>query len=110
MEDTNWAARATGALDPSGQGGLEVLVYRSVQPGDYIRPRGQDFREGEVLHIPFLVQMKTSGEMLLSHPADIKRRYREMVAEGAQTMLVELCRGVPEENVRAFIEVAREYE
>jgi uroporphyrinogen-III decarboxylase len=62
-----------------------------------------------VLHIPFLVQMKTSGELLLSNPAEIKRRYREMVAEGAQTMLVELCRGVPEANIRAFIEVAKEY-
>lgn len=64
----------------------------------------------EVLHIPFLVQLKTSGEMLLSTPEKIQTRYREMVAEGAQTMLVELCRGVPEENIRAFIEVAREYE
>ncbi len=64
----------------------------------------------EVLHIPFLVQMKTSAEMLLATPEQIKRRYREMVAEGASQMLVELCRGVPEENIRAFIEVAREYE
>jgi len=64
----------------------------------------------EVLHIPFLVQMKTSAEMLLSTPQCIRARYREMVGEGAQTMLVELCRGVPEENIRAFIEVAREYE
>jgi uroporphyrinogen-III decarboxylase len=64
----------------------------------------------EVLQIPFLVQMKTSGEMLLSNPEAIRERYREMVAEGAQTMLVELCRGVPEANLRAFIEVAREFE
>ncbi|NPV46149.1 MAG: hypothetical protein HPY69_04265 [Armatimonadetes bacterium] len=64
----------------------------------------------EVLHTEFLVQMKTSEEMLLSTPDAIRRRYREMVAEGAPSMLVELCRGVPEENVRAFIEVAREYE
>ena len=64
----------------------------------------------EVLHIPFLVQMKTSPEMLLSTPDAIRARYREMVAEGAASMLVELCRGVPEENIRAFIEVAREYE
>jgi uroporphyrinogen-III decarboxylase len=64
----------------------------------------------EVLQIPFLVQMKTSPEMLLSTPERIQARYREMVAEGAQTMLVELCRGVPEENIRAFIEVAKEYE
>lgn len=64
----------------------------------------------EVLHIPFLVQMKTSPEMLLSYPEEIQRRYREMVAEGAQHMLVELCRGVPEENIRAFIEVAKDFE
>lgn len=64
----------------------------------------------EVLHIGFLVQMKTSEEMLLSTPGAIRRRYREMVEAGAPSMLVELCRGVPEENIRAFIEVAREYE
>lgn len=64
----------------------------------------------EVLHIDFLVQMKTSEEMLLSTPDAIRRRYREMVAEGAPSMLVELCRGVPAENIRAFIAVAREYE
>jgi uroporphyrinogen-III decarboxylase len=64
----------------------------------------------EVLHIPFLVQLKTSGEMLLSTPEKIRARYREMVAEGAPRMLVELCRAVPEENIRAFIEVAREHE
>lgn len=64
----------------------------------------------EVLDIPFLVQMKSSQELLLATPQEIKATYRRMVAEGAQRMMVELCRGVPEENIRAFIEVAREYE
>ncbi|MGC9319147.1 MAG: uroporphyrinogen decarboxylase family protein [Armatimonadota bacterium] len=64
----------------------------------------------EVLDIPFLVQMKSSQELLLATPEEIRATYRSMVEEGAQRMLVELCRGVPEENVRAFIEVAREYE
>ena len=64
----------------------------------------------EVLEIPFLVQFKSSQDMLLSNPAQIREKYREMVEEGAGRMLVELCRGVPEENVRAFIEVAKEYE
>jgi len=64
----------------------------------------------ETLHIPFLVQFKTSGDMLLSNPRQIREKYREMVEEGAERMLVELCRGVPEENIRAFIEVAKEYQ
>ncbi len=64
----------------------------------------------EVLDIAFLVQMKSSGELLLATPDEVKATYRRMVAEGAPRMLVELCRGVPEENIRAFIEVAREYE
>ena len=64
----------------------------------------------EVLDIPFLVQFKTSEDMLLSSPQRIKERYREMLAEGAERMLVELCRSVPEENIRAFIEVAQQFE
>ena len=64
----------------------------------------------EVLDIAFLVQFKTSEDMLLSDPQRIEEKYREMVEEGAQRMVVEICRGVPEENIRAFIEVAREYE
>lgn len=64
----------------------------------------------EVLEIDFLVQMKSSQELLLATPEQIKARYREMVAEGAPRMVVELCRGVPEENVRAFVEIARELE
>lgn len=64
----------------------------------------------EVLDIPFLVQMKSSQELLLATPEEIRATYRSMVEAGAQRMLVELCRGVPEENVRAFIEVAQQYE
>ena len=43
-------------------------------------------------------------------PEQIRATYRRMVAEGAQRMSVELCRGVPPENIRAFIDVAREFE
>lgn len=64
----------------------------------------------EVLTIPFLVQMKSSQELLLATPAQIRATYRRMVAAGAQRMMVELCRGVPPENIRAFIDVAREFE
>lgn len=63
----------------------------------------------EVLEIDFLVQFKSSQEMLLATPDEIRATYRKMVADGAQRMVVELCRGVPEENLRAFIEVAEEY-
>ncbi len=64
----------------------------------------------EVLDIPFLVQFKSSQEMLLATPGEVRATYRRMVADGAQRMMVELCRSVPEENIRAFIEVAQEYE
>lgn len=64
----------------------------------------------EVLDIPFLVQMKSGPELLLATPEQIRATYRQMVADGAQRMMVELCRGVPPENIRAFIEVAREFE
>lgn len=64
----------------------------------------------DVLHIDFLVQMKTSEEILLATPEQIKATYRQMVADGAPRMVGELCPGIAEENVRAFIEVAKEYE
>ncbi len=63
----------------------------------------------EVLDIDWLVQFKTSGEMLLATPQQVQETYRRMVADGAQSMLVELCPGVPEDNIFAFIEVAREF-
>lgn len=64
----------------------------------------------EALDIPFRLQFKTSADLLLSTPAEIKRKYRQMVEEGAVEMGVELCRRIPPENINAFIAVAREYE
>ena len=64
----------------------------------------------ELLHIDWLVQMKTSDEMLLATPEQVQQTYRQMVADGANTMLVELCPGIAEENIYAFLEVAKEYE
>ena len=64
----------------------------------------------ELLDIDWLVQLKTSEEMLLATPEQVQTTYRQMVADGALRMLVELCPGVPEENIDAFIEVAKEYE
>ena len=64
----------------------------------------------ELLHIDWLVQLKTSDEMLLATPEQVQATYRKMVADGAKQMLVELCPGIAEENIFAFIEVAKEYE
>ncbi len=64
----------------------------------------------EVLDIDFLVQMKTSDEILLATPEQIKQTYRQMVADGAQRMVGELCPGMAEEKVWALIEVAKEFE
>jgi uroporphyrinogen-III decarboxylase len=56
------------------------------------------------------LQFKTVPELLQSTPKAIQARYRQMLAEGATVMEVELCRGVPRENLQAFVEVARNYE
>jgi uroporphyrinogen-III decarboxylase len=40
----------------------------------------------------------------------IQATYRQAVADGAPEMVCELTVGTPVENIRAFIEVAEEYE
>ena len=64
----------------------------------------------EVLHVDFLMYMYTCREHLLSSPEQVKAIYRQMVADGARRMVCDVCPGVPDGNIRAFIEVAGEYE
>jgi uroporphyrinogen-III decarboxylase len=64
----------------------------------------------EVLHVPFRVDFDNTGIMLLGTPEQVRQRYREMVAEGALEMNVDLCRGHRDQNIAAFVEVARECE
>jgi molybdopterin molybdotransferase len=44
VEDTDFPARAPGRDAPA-----QVQIFRSIQPGDYIRPRGQDMHHGELV-------------------------------------------------------------
>jgi len=60
--------------------------------------------------IPFSFNLKTSQEMMLGTPPSIRARYIECVEAGAPRMMTEICRATPRENVRAFINVAREYD
>ncbi|MCK5118514.1 MAG: hypothetical protein KAQ78_02965 [Candidatus Latescibacteria bacterium] len=43
-------------------------------------------------------------------PERIRAKYRQAIEQGAPELFTEICRGTPRENVRAFVEVAREYE
>ncbi|MCD6165086.1 hypothetical protein J7K19_00085 [bacterium] len=62
------------------------------------------------IDIHFSWNLKTSDDILQGTPETIRAKYEQAVAEGAPEIVTELCRGVPRENVRAFIEVARRFE
>jgi uroporphyrinogen-III decarboxylase len=51
----------------------------------------------------------TAGDLLRDTPRRVTKRYRQAVAAGAPGMILCLCaRGVPRENILAFVEAARE--
>ncbi|MDZ7379164.1 MAG: hypothetical protein ONB06_07430, partial [candidate division KSB1 bacterium] len=60
--------------------------------------------------LPFTWNLKTVAEMAQGTPESIRRAYEDAVARGARSIMAELCRGTPPENVHAFIAVAREFE
>lgn len=62
------------------------------------------------VNIPFSWNLKPSEDVLQGTPQSIKTKYEQAVAEGAGEIITELCRGIPQENIQAFIEVARKYE
>jgi uroporphyrinogen-III decarboxylase len=61
------------------------------------------------LDVPFDWHIKTVSEMRQGTPERIKAAYHRAVADGAPEMTAELTVSTPPENIRAFIEVAREY-
>lgn len=87
---------------------LPMLGVTHYDPGcdQYLEVR--DILEGAP-GIPFSFNIRTV-EMLRGTPESIRAKYIKAVEEGAPEMYTELCRGVPRENVSAFVEVAREYE
>jgi len=62
----------------------------------------------EEVEIEFSWNIFTSRDMLQGTPDSIRRLYLGAVAAGAPRMTAELCRGVPRENVHAYLDVARE--
>jgi uroporphyrinogen-III decarboxylase len=64
----------------------------------------------ELLDVPFDWHIKTVPEMQQGTPELIRNTYRQAVADGAPEMVCELTVGTPVENIRAFIEVASEYQ
>lgn len=60
--------------------------------------------------VPFTANVYTVQDMQQGTPESVAAVYRLAVDEGATSVMVELCRNTPTENIRAFIEVAREYE
>ena len=59
----------------------------------------------------FTWNCETTDGLFSDTPSQIKANYSQAIADGAPGMNVDLCaRGIPAENIRAFIEVAREFE
>lgn len=64
----------------------------------------------EATDVPFTANIYTVREMQQGTPETVAAAYRHVVERGASSVMVELCRDTPPENIRAFIDVAREYE
>jgi len=62
------------------------------------------------IDIPFSYNIFTVRDMKNGTPERIRNLYRQAVADGAPMMTTELCRGTPPENIKAFVEVAQEYQ
>ena len=61
--------------------------------------------------IDFGWNIETAKDLYADTPAEIQKKYREAVQDGAPRMVLNLCaRGVPRENIRAFIDAAGEFE
>jgi len=60
--------------------------------------------------IPFSWNLKTAQDMLMGTPESIKRKFKMAIEDGAREVATELCRGVPRENILAFVSTAKSYE
>jgi uroporphyrinogen-III decarboxylase len=80
------------SFDPGQDQYLTVKSIQEVAPG-----------------LRFTWNLFTVRDMKEGTPASIKELYRQAVRDGARSVMGELCRGTPEANIRAFIEVAREF-
>ena len=87
---------------------LKELGITSFDPGQDQYLSAQDTLEE--IDVPFTWNLFTVRDMQQGTPEHIREVYRRAVEDGAPAIMAELCRGTPPENIRAFIEVAREYE
>jgi hypothetical protein len=79
------------SFDPGQDQYLTVRSIREAAPG-----------------LRFTWNLFTVRDVKEGTPDSIKRLYREAVRDGAPSVMAEACRGTPEANIRAFIEVAKE--
>ena len=96
-------------LRPAHLGFLDELEIASYDPGT-----DQYLRNIKVLRDKlddrFWWNLIAFRDLKEGTPDSIRRMYTEAVAAGAPAIMTELCRGIPPENVRAFVEVARSFE
>ncbi len=113
--------RIIEALGPKGCWLHTELVRRQHLPLlRQLRLTGVNFSEDQYLTIadvqeelpgvPFGWHILTVAEMQQGTPRTIKERFRQIVAAGVEEVRCELTVGTPPENVRAFLEAAREME
>jgi len=84
------------------------LGVTSFDPGQDQYLTVQSIREAAPsLH--FTWNLFTVRDVKEGTPDSIKRLYRRAVRDGAPAVMAESCRGTPEANIRAFIEVGKEF-
>ncbi len=82
---------------------------------DHFDPGADQYLTGPLIRqqtaIPFTRYLLPVDDLLLTTPAGVRKRYREEMEGGASHIDADVSgRGIPYDNIRAFIEVAREYE
>jgi uroporphyrinogen-III decarboxylase len=86
---------------------LRVLNLRHINFSEdqYLKP--QDVFE-ELPGVPFDWHILTVGEMQQGTPESVRRRFTEIVGSGVDKVRCELTVNTPPQNVRAYLQVARE--
>ena len=87
---------------------LDELGVTSFDPGQDQYLTLEDIIKGT--NVPFTWNLFTIKDMKEGTPESVKRTYTQAVEGGAKSIMAELCRGTPRENIVAFIEIAREFE
>ena len=63
------------------------------------------------VYVPFTEYIWPVRDLLMGTPGQIRRLYEEYVRAGVAHVDADVsCRGIPPANIRAFLDVARQYE